>query len=81
MGGGSGGQGACPPWIFIHGTDIVHRFLIVLFFGIFTIFWSFFSAPPPSLENFLLTPLVMYYLNQWGSSTKCFLQDTLKRDA
>jgi len=25
--------GPRPPWIFIHGTDIAHRSLIVLFFG------------------------------------------------
>jgi len=30
---------AVPPWIFIHGTDIVDRGLIVLFFGlVFAIF-------------------------------------------
>jgi len=39
MGVGSVGQGA--PWIFIHGTDIVDRGLIVLFFGLFYV------APPP----------------------------------
>jgi len=32
---GSGGQEGVPPWIFIHGTDIVERGLIVLFLGIF----------------------------------------------
>jgi len=37
MGVGSGGQGACPPWIFIHGTNIVDRDLKVLFFGLFTV--------------------------------------------
>jgi len=51
---GSGGQGggAWPPWIFIHGSNIVDRGLIVLFFSLF------FVAPNP-LEIFLPTPLVM----------------------
>jgi len=55
--------GAMTPWIFIHGTDIVDRGLIVLFFSIFSvlppeeavlffglffaIFWSFFRCSPP----------------------------------
>jgi len=28
-------RGAMPPWIFIHGTDIVDRGLIVLLYGLF----------------------------------------------
>jgi len=37
----------CAPWIFIHGTDIVDRGLIVLFFVFFfAIFWSFFPLLP-----------------------------------
>jgi len=49
---GSLGQGkAVPPtWILLHGTDIVDRGIIVLFFGLF-------SLPPPPLEIFLSTPL------------------------
>jgi len=37
-------------WIFIHGTDIVNKSLIVLFFDRFCYFSVFFSLPPP--ENF-----------------------------
>jgi len=38
IGVGIGGQeGAWPPWIFIHGTDIVNRGLIVLFFSLFSV--------------------------------------------
>jgi len=41
MGVGSGGQeGHGPPWIFIHGTNIVDRGLKVLFFGLFFRFHS-----------------------------------------
>jgi len=32
-------------WIFIHGTDIVDRDLIVLFFGLFLLFLFFSLAP------------------------------------
>jgi len=35
------------PWIFKHGTDIVNRGLILLFFGLSDIFQSFFLLPPP----------------------------------
>jgi len=37
------------PWIFIHGTDIVDRGLIVLFFGLFFVAsssWKFFCRRP-----------------------------------
>jgi len=47
MGVGSGGAGELWPWIFIHGTNIVDRGLIVLF-GLF------FRWDP---WKFLLTPL------------------------
>jgi len=30
-------RAVAPPWIFIHGTDIVDRSLIVLFFGLFSV--------------------------------------------
>jgi len=41
MGVGSGGQdGLGPPWIFIHGTNIVNRSLKMLFFSLF------FHCPP-----------------------------------
>jgi len=66
MGVGSGGGSAVAPWIFIHGTDIVDRGLIVVFFGLspsgrglIVLFFGFISdAPPPPLENFLPTLLV-----------------------
>jgi len=34
---GVGSKGRAPPRIFIHGTDIVDRGLIVLFFGLFSV--------------------------------------------
>jgi len=34
------------PWIFIHGTNIVGRCLIVLFFSLFCHFSVLFSIPP-----------------------------------
>jgi len=37
-----GGRG--PSWIFIHGTDIVDRGIIMLFFSLFSV------APPPPEE-------------------------------
>jgi len=49
MGVASGGRGTTPIWIFIHdihGTDIVDRGLIVLFFGLFCNFSVFFPSPP-----------------------------------
>jgi len=50
----SGGQEeAMALWIFIHGTDIVDRGLIVLFL-VFSIFFSL-----PSLGNFLSTPMIL----------------------
>jgi len=42
---GSGGQ----DWIFKHGTDIVDRGLIVLFFGIFFAIFVLFSVGFPPL--------------------------------
>jgi len=61
MGVDSGGQGAVPPWIFIHGTDIVGRGLIVLFFGLFSVATSLprrglmapFSIFPTLFRSFL----------------------------
>jgi len=35
-----------PPWIFIHGTDIVDRGLKTLFFGLFLLFFVFFCCSP-----------------------------------
>jgi len=35
------------PCIFIHGTNIVNKGLIVLFFGLFCYFSVFFSVAPP----------------------------------
>jgi len=62
MGVGSGRQeGRAPsPWIFKHGTDIVDRGLIVLFFGLFCYF-SIFRCPPPLF--FLPTPFCVGHEN------------------
>jgi len=47
MGVGSGGAGGpWPPWIFMHGTNIVDRGLKVLFFGLFCHFSVFFCWSP-----------------------------------
>jgi len=40
------GGGLWPPWIFIHGTNIVDRGLKVLFFGVFLLFFGLFSVAP-----------------------------------
>jgi len=59
---GSGGQGAVPPWIFIHDTDELEGGLMVLFFGLV----FFFIALPPG--NFLPTPLpaATICVDPWG---------------
>jgi len=45
-------RGGMPPWIFIHGTNIVNRGLKVLFFSVILLFFqSFFRCPPPSLKE------------------------------
>jgi len=50
-----GGQGgATAPWIFIHDTDKVEEGLMVLFSVLF------FRCPPPLIEIFLPTLLVLY---------------------
>jgi len=46
MGVGSGEQGALPPWIFKHGTNIVDRGLKVVFFDLFLLFFGLFSVGP-----------------------------------
>jgi len=47
MGVGSGEQGGpWPPWIFIHGTNIVDRALKCYFLAFFAIFRCFFVGPP-----------------------------------
>jgi len=54
MGVGSGGKGAVAPlWIFMHGTDIVDKGLIVLFFDLFpfSVFFSVTPPPPSHLEK------------------------------
>jgi len=50
MGVGSGGRGAVPPWIFIHGTYTADRNLKVLFSAFF-IFFGLFSVGPPLEED------------------------------
>jgi len=63
MGVGSGGLGAKPLWIFIHGTDIVYKGL-VLFFGLFfAIFRSFFCWPPWKRLNSVIFGLFSFYQN------------------
>jgi len=69
MGVGSEGQGGCSPPL---DKDMVNRGLIVLFLGIFFAIFGLFSVnlPPPfeiflpttspPLENFLLTPLILF---------------------
>jgi len=54
MGVGRGRGHAHPPWIFIHGTDIVDRGLIVLFSNFFAIFRSFFFRWPPGRSLIVL---------------------------
>jgi len=62
---------APPPWIFIHGTNIVDRGLKVLFFGVFKLFFGayqlffgLFSVAPPPLEIFLPTPLLLVQIKE-----------------
>jgi len=46
MGVGNGGrEGQCPPWIFIHDTNVVDT-AVNFFFGLF------FRYPPPHPKNF-----------------------------
>jgi len=42
------------PWIFIHGTDIVNKGLIMLFFSLFCYFSVFFSVGPPLGRGFIV---------------------------
>jgi len=60
---GSGNRGAVPPWIFIHGTDIEDRGLIVLFSDFFSLastgnFSADALAPTPCPTN-VSTPLTV----------------------
>jgi len=41
------GAGGSALWVFMHGTDIADRGLIVLFFGLFCYFSVFFLLFPP----------------------------------
>jgi len=76
MGVGSGAQEDVALWIFIHGTDIVEKGLIVsifglfsvapssleeAFFGLFCYFRSFFRCPHPKI--FLTSPLCIDAIN------------------
>jgi len=69
MGVGSGGQGPWRPWIFIHGTDVVNRGFIVLFFGHVLLFRSFFRCSF-SPEIFLPNPLLRYSFFHQDTSTR-----------
>jgi len=58
MGDDSGGQGVRgPPWIIIHGTNIVDRGLKVLFFDVFLLFFGIFYVALPPPENFSIDAL------------------------
>jgi len=62
---GSGGQGVVPPWIFLHGTNIVDRGLIVLLLGIlFAILRSFSNGPP--LEEAINSAILWSFLLFFG---------------
>jgi len=50
MGVGNGARVPCLPKIFLHGTDIVGRRLIVLFFGLFSVT----STLPPRRGSIVL---------------------------
>jgi len=62
------GRRAVAPWIFIHGTDIVDKGVIVLFFclfsvvlpgrGLIVLFFGIFSVAPPLWNFFCLRPLL-----------------------
>jgi len=69
MGVGSGGQaghGPLPPWIFIHGTNLVDKSLKVLFFVFFfAIFRSFFPLPPLPGRGLLVPFLVFFAIFQY----------------
>jgi len=41
-----GGRRVVAPWVFINDTDIVDRGLIVVFFGLFLLFFGHFSGSP-----------------------------------
>jgi len=51
------GRAMDPTWIFIHGTDIENKGLIVLLFGLFLLFFGIFSVAP-SVRNFSADALV-----------------------
>jgi len=74
----SAAGGGAPPWIFIHGTDIVDRGLIVLFFSPFSVgtpleeaYWCYFLV-------FLCYFLVFFPL-RLSSPLKNFLPTPLAR--
>jgi len=74
------GGDVAPPWIFIHGTDIVDRGLIVLFFGLLLFFGLFPLPSPPPLEIFLPTPLheLSCYCASYLSQFSCLMFSTYK---
>jgi len=72
------GRGERPPWILIHGTNIVDKVLMVLFFGLFSVppppwkrlssaIFRFFFCWLPPLENFLPTPLELVVIFWYDS--------------
>jgi len=79
MGVGNGRQeGAVAPWIFIHGTDIVDRGLIVLFsvfFCYFSVFFPLSSSHPPG--NFSANALELMLCLQWLDGTLGLGETTL----
>jgi len=64
---GSEGQGGLGPWIFMHGTDIIDRGLIVLFFCLFCYFSVFFPLAPQ--ETFCRSPSLGHKENTVYNST------------
>jgi len=62
MGVSSGGQGGVPPtWIFVHGTNLVNKG-IVLFFGFFLLFFGlFFLAPHPPKKGIIVLLFSLFY--------------------
>jgi len=76
MGVDSGGQGAVPPWIYKHGTNIVDRCLKVLFSAFFCYFLVFFPLDPPWKIFCRLT--WAYSQKNTGGTTFLFVEASVK---